>query len=297
VEKLYFVPARELKRIRDVEKSLCNPYLFCALVSTAAQINALYIIQRMGDAMHGNPIFNMADVATWLWTNALKNPHGLDDSTDTMSDSYFLPATAVPLWHSLLAVLGYCNLEDFSTARDAYDSLGCGANISEVCVKVLANRLSKKVGRMYVILENEEIQGEQTWELFRHIAEEKFLEITVVVTNAKPPSRMCPREINELGKLPFRFHALGWEVAECDGNNFKAIDLSISSILFDSNHQSFGKPQVLVAHTANDVCSPYLHAVQKLYWYLNRAVSAAGLGRVRLQIFPGDVLPRREGAY
>lgn len=253
MQQIQYVPLSEIKR---VQKEITDPFLQAAVLADIFRLNALYMIMFAGSG-HPGTTFSCIDIATWLWTQEMRNPNDKDADP---SDIYFSSkGHDVPALYSILIGLEKLPFEKIHTLRrlgglpghpDLHTSYlvtntgSLGMGISKAHGMAAANRLRGKHGRIYVLTGDGELQEGQIWESLGPAANQKFSEITVIVDHNKIQSDIHVKDTSDLGNLENKFKSFGWEVARADGHDFHAIKKVLEHFKTVKN-----RPQVLIADT------------------------------------------------
>ncbi|KKW31776.1 MAG: Transketolase [Candidatus Kaiserbacteria bacterium GW2011_GWC2_52_8b] len=250
---LYYVPLSEIQRIR---KSISDPFLLAWVLSDVFRINALYMI-RSTNSGHIGSSFSSIDIATWLWTQELRNPN---ESGKDPSDIYFSSkGHDVPALYSILIGLEKLDFEmihklrrlgglpghpDTGTPYIAANTGSLGMGISKARGMAKAKRLQGKSGRVYVLTGDGELQEGQIWESLQTTVNGKYSEITAIVDHNKIQSDSWVSDLNDVSAIEQRFRDFGWEVLRCDGHDFYALKKA-----FDRAKTVGDRPQMLIADT------------------------------------------------
>lgn len=267
----------ELKRIRECEKALCNYYLFANLMAEVSTFNSLYtawrasLPVRQASLGHAWRPFGSKNIVSWLLTNGMKNPNESIDGE--ICDAYFSSNGHDALFlHSLLVSLGKLEFDSIHTLPDAKDYI-FGSGISKAIEMIFARRVKRQLGRVYVLLEDVELLNGGILEPLQHASNEKMSELTVIVDHA-----VCN---DNLGDICLKFRAFEWMAQECNGHDFKAIDMALASLRNNSN----GKPQVLLANMIRGKFGnmEYEKIVEGFKIRLDCLMHLAGLGKISLE--------------
>ncbi len=106
----------------------------------------------------------------------------------------------------------------------------------------LARKLKNKLGRIYVLISDGECQEGTTWESAQIAAHHKLDNLTVIVDHNKLQALQKIEGVQSLGDLKNKFEVFGWQTIEINGHNFQEI---LNALL----NKSFGRPQIIIAHT------------------------------------------------
>ena len=108
---------------------------------------------------------------------------------------------------------------------------------------VLANRMLKKSGRVFVLLGDGELQEGQIWESLTSAANFGLHEIIAIIDHNKLQSDTFIKNVSDLGDLEAKFRAFGWLVDRCDGHTFGALGGTLAKASGDL------KPRIIIADT------------------------------------------------
>lgn len=259
--KTYCIPESELKRIRESEKALCNPYLFTRIAAEVSRFNALHLIGRSSDQKEIDFRDSPADIMAWLFTQVMKNPNNFID--DEICDVFFYSSGKYfPAFAAITSFLGGGHLNLAPNHVSLQTAISGAREIAQ------EKRLSNWIGRIYILFEGKKIEDTEIFKLLEQISEENLFELIFIADHQKPCS-----------ELAWQFYHCGWEAAECDGHNFKAIDETLRNLREENPKR---KPQVLVAHTQNSRAESYEKLAQKIYGRLSFLAKSVGLGQIRL---------------
>lgn len=267
--KLYYIPEKELTRIRNSEKSLCNPHAFARIVSDIASINAVSVIAKEGKSTDvWSPSY--ADVSAWMWTQLIQHPShdfpGMEDMAVTSScHEIFL--------RSLLRVLG---IDSKSAPVCFLDSISSAIHC--VFEEAFVRRCGEKNGRVYVLSRVLDFTMLlYVLEKMKSIQERKLHNVVAVVFG-------LPAEVAQI----FSGVAVekGWNSVEYGSDNMSLLDESF--INFISAVPS--APSVLVAYGKRQawlkksvIEQQYERISGVLMERLQRCVHTMGLGTIKIE--------------
>ncbi|MEW6572032.1 MAG: transketolase C-terminal domain-containing protein [Bacillota bacterium] len=250
--ELYFVPYREFQRVNNMNTS---PEQGTALFAALCRINTLYMITRAGSGHIGSS-FSCMDMVTWLFKNELR----LTQYDQSGPDVYFSSkGHDVPALYSVLIGMGLLEFEmihklrrlgglpghpDVSTPFIVTNTGSLGMGISKAKGMALANRLQKRIQKIYVLTGDGELQEGQIWESLLSAANLKLSEITAIVDHNKIQSDTWVSKTSALGNLEEKFTAFGWHVERCDGHNIGEFSAALSRCKSVRD-----KPKVIIADT------------------------------------------------
>jgi transketolase len=251
---LYYVPYEEFKRIRSLTVgSVEKAALFAAL----CRINTLYMIARAGSGHIGSS-FSSMDIMSWLQLNVLRTPPAND--MDSPRDIFFsskghdapglyntwigLGKLDFDLIHQLRRLNGLPGHPDVSTPNVVTNTGSLGMGVSKAKGMIFANRLLKRLGAVYVLTGDGELQEGQFWESLISAANHKLHELTVIIDHNKLQSDTLVSRVSDLGDLEAKLSAFGWHVSRCDGNDIAAFSSTLADI-----KKVLNKPKVIIADT------------------------------------------------
>ena len=248
-----------------------------ALFSTLARINALSMIAAAGSGHIGSS-FSSLDIVSWLFLNEMRLPShpGRDEEHDVFFSSKghdapglyavmialgLLPDTMLTRLRRLGGLPGHpdVTLTPFIEANTG--SLGMG--ISKAKGMAIANRLRGRNSHLFVMTGDGELQEGQIWELLGSAVRRGLSEITVIVDHNKVQSDTLVSETADLGDLPAKFAAFGWNVLRCDGHDMTALGSAVAAARAEAAH-----PTVIIADTIKGRGVSFMeHTAKKERWY------------------------------
>lgn len=251
---LYYVPYAEFERILSLPLAAVEKTkLFAAL----CRINTLYMIARAGSGHIGSS-FSSMDIMSWLQLNELRT--GAPNNPSAPNDLFFsskghdapglyntwigLGKLDFELIHQLRRLNGLPGHPDVSTPNVVTNTGSLGMGVSKAKGMIFANRLQKKLGNVYVLTGDGELQEGQFWESLISAANHKLHELTVIIDHNKLQSDTLLSKVSDLGDLEAKLIAFGWHVSRCDGNDVDAFSRTLTATKSITN-----KPKVIIADT------------------------------------------------
>lgn len=250
--KLLYIPFSEIVRIVGKIK---NPYDSSTVLADIFRINTLYMIEKAGSGHIGSS-FSSMDIITWLWTQEMQNPN----ENKKKSDIYFSSkGHDVPALYNILIGTGKLKFDyihklrrlnglpghpDISTPYIVTNTGSLGMGISKAMGMAWANRLEKRPVRIFVMCGDGELQEGAFWESLQPAVNGKFGEITVIIDHNKIQSDTWVSKVSDLGELEAKLKSFGWEVARCNGHDFKKL-----AEVFRRFKKVKSKPKILIADT------------------------------------------------
>jgi len=251
---LYYVPFKEFERIRALPML---PVEKTALFAALCRINTLYMIARAGSGHIGSS-FSSMDIMSWLQLNELRTPP--EGDTTSPRDIFFsskghdapgLYNTFIgqgkldfELIHQLRRLGGLPGHPDISTPNIVTNTGSLGMGVSKAKGMVVANRLLKRPGNVYVLTGDGELQEGQFWESLISATNNNLHEITVIIDHNKLQSDTLLSKVSDLGDLEAKLAAFGWHVSRCDGNDLNAFSQTLAATKTITD-----KPKVIIADT------------------------------------------------
>jgi len=251
---LYYVPFKEFQRIRALSvPAVEKTRLFAAL----CRINTLYMIARAGSGHIGSS-FSSMDIMSWLQLNELRTP--LEDDETSPSDIFFsskghdapglyntwigMGKLDFELIHQLRRLNGLPGHPDVSTPNVVTNTGSLGMGVSKAKGMIVANRLLKQSGNVYVLTGDGELQEGQFWESLVSAANHKLHELTLIIDHNKLQSDTLVSKVSDLGNLEMKLAAFGWHVSRCDGNDMTALSQALAATKLVAD-----KPKAIIADT------------------------------------------------
>ena len=285
---LGYVPFAELERMRALE---CAPEDRAAIFADACRINTLTMIEHAGSG-HVGTSFSCLDILSWLHLEVLRDGDRYFSSKG--HDAPGLYALLIGLGripHEKLFTLrrlgGLPGHPDVLTTPDVHTNTGSlGMGVSKARGFALADRLSGRGGRLFVLTGDGELQEGQFWESLQPTANRKLGEITVIVDHNKLQSDTWVSQVSDLGGLEAKVEAFDWAVRRCDGNDIPAFATTLAELL-DAEPD---RPKLIVADTRKgagvEVMEPH-HLPEEptsLYAFHSGAPSAGDYDRGLLEL-------------
>lgn len=251
---LYYVPLHEFQRIRGLAlPAVEKARLFAAL----CRINTLYMIARAGSGHIGSS-FSSMDIMSWLQLNQLRTP--ADGDATSARDTFFSSkGHDAPGYYSTLIGMGKLDFElihqlrridglpghpDVSTPNVVTNTGSLGMGVSKAKGMIVASRLLKRPGDVYVLTGDGELQEGQFWESLISAANHRMHELTVIIDHNKLQSDTLVSKVSDLGDLEAKLAAFGWHVSRCDGNDMAAFSQTLAATKSVTD-----RPKVIIADT------------------------------------------------
>lgn len=231
------------------------------LSGTAAKIRK-GIVDSVFSAESGHPggSLGCADIITYLYFKEMNiNPK---DPKDPNRDRFVLSkGHCAPALYAALAHRGFFPPEDLTTLRKPGSYLqghpsmnhtpgvdmstgSLGQGVSTACGMALAAKVKGKQWRTYTLLGDGEIAEGQCWEAFMFASHYKLDNLCVIIDiNGL---QIDGKTSNVMNSEPVcdKMRAFGFEVFECDGNNYDELDKA-----FTAAKSASGKPSCILAKT------------------------------------------------
>lgn len=251
---LYYVPAKEFERIRSLPIDVVEK---TAIFAALCRINTLYMIARAGSGHIGSS-FSSMDIMSWLQLNEIypattggcKTPRDVffsskgHDAPALYSSLIGLGKLDFELIHQLRRLGGLPGHPDIATPHIVTNTGSLGMGISKAKGMVMANRLLKQSGNVFVLTGDGELQEGQFWESLISASNHRLHEITVIIDHNKLQSDTLVEKVSDLGDLAAKLAAFGWHVSRCDGNDLRAFSKAL-----EKTKAITDKPKVIIADT------------------------------------------------
>lgn len=251
---LYYVPYIEFERIRELQVS---PVEKTRLFAALCRINTLYMIGRAGSGHIGSS-FSSMDIMSWVLLNEIRTT---TESDNTSPHDIFFSSKGhdAPGYYSTLIALGKLDFDfihrlrrldglpghpDISTPNIITNTGSLGMGVSKAKGMIIANRILKRSGNIYVLMGDGELQEGQFWESLISAVNLGLHELTVIIDHNKIQSDTLVAKVSDLGDLESKLKSFGWHVSRCDGN-----DLSAFSTTILEGKGVADKPKVIIADT------------------------------------------------
>ena len=250
--ELRFVPITEFRRLLAAPASRgARVRAFAAL----ARLNTLGMIAGAWSG-HVGTSFSSLEIMSWLFLHEMRDLDQGDQACDVFFSSKghdapalyavliglgLLPADSVYQLRRLHGLPGHPHVETPYVQANT-GSLGMG--ISKAKGMAIANRLTGRPRRIFVLTGDGELQEGQFWESLGSAVTRGLGEITVSVDHNKIQSDTWVHEVSPLGDLGEKLRAFGWHVARCDGHDVEALERVFRE--FDGVPD---RPKVLIADT------------------------------------------------
>jgi len=248
---LYYIPQPEFQRIRSADLSKEKR---ATIIADMCRLNTLYMIAKAGSGQIGSS-FSSMEIFSWLLTEELHLDVNVKNSQDIFFSSkghdapgYYAVQIAMgrlpfDFIHRLRRINGLPGHPDIGTPGVFTNTGSLGMGISKAKGMVLANRLQKKDGRVFVLTGDGELQEGQFWESLGFAVNNGLHEITVIIDHNKLQSDTFVENVSDLGDLELKLKSFGWCVRRCDGNDI----LSLSSTLEELQAET--RPKIIIADT------------------------------------------------
>lgn len=252
--QILLTPIEEFKRVRA---SSVDRYEKLTLLADMNRINTLAIVKRAGSGHLGSS-FSAMDIITWLYHEEMNTVSVGPDSLDR--DIYFSSkGHDVPGLYSLLYSFGILPEEKLLMLRrlgglDGHpevdipgieaNSGSLGMGISKGRGMAWAKRFKGNKGTVFVLTGDGELQEGQIYESMQTAAHHKVDNLIAIVDHNKIQTDKPVNEIIELLDLEAKFRSFGWEVARCDGHDFRQLESKLAQLKVVK-----GKPKILIADT------------------------------------------------
>ena len=225
------------------------------IIADLCRLNTLYMISNSGSGHIGSS-FSSLDIFSWLFLKELD----FNNNNLTVNGDIFFSSKGhdAPGFYSMLIAHEYLDFDlidklrkinglpghpDINTPCVATNTGSLGMGISKAKGMILARRLSKISGRVFVLTGDGELQEGQFWESLVSAANYNMDELFVIVDHNKLQSDTLLSEVSDLGDILSKVKSFGWNVDQCDGNNIESLENAINRLKETSG------PKFLLANT------------------------------------------------
>ncbi len=241
---LYYLPYSEFERIRALDMPREQR---AAIFADMCRLNALYMIARAGSGHIGSS-FSSLDIVSWLLLEEMQDDDVYFSSKGHDAPGYYSALIGMgkldfELKHKLRKIDGLPGHPDIGTPGIVTNTGSLGMGISKAKGMVLANRMTKKPGRVFVMTGDGELQEGQFWESLVSAVNFGLHEIVAIIDHNKLQSDTFVKNVSDLGDLEAKLRAFGWRVERCDGNDVIAFAATLAAIKDDP------RPKIIVADT------------------------------------------------
>lgn len=229
------------------------------------------VLESVFSAQSGHPggSLSIADLLAYLYSKELrvdpKNPQNSNRDRLVLSKGH-----AAPALYSILAHMGFFQLEDLKTLRKLGSHLqghpsmkstpgvdmttgSLGQGISAACGMALGAKLDNSNVRVYCILGDGEIEEGQVWEASMFASHYDLDNLCLFIDNNSLQIDGSVQEVAGLSNIPEKFNSFGFNVLEIDGHDFEQIEDAINKA---KNCKS--KPSVIIMKTNKGKCVSYM---------------------------------------
>lgn len=245
--ELYYVPRAEFARVRALNASKVDTI---ALYADMARLNALYMIARAGSGHIGSS-FSALDIISYMYLGELDQARGDVFFSSKGHDAPGLYAVLIAegilpedKLHALRRLNGLPGHPDVGTRGLVTNTGSLGMGISKGKGMLAANRLSGRVGRVFVMTGDGELQEGQIWESLPSAVNHHIGGLTVIVDHNKFQSDYAVERTSSLGDLEAKFRAFGWHVVRTDGH-----DMAGLIDVFRALRSVTDRPKIVIADT------------------------------------------------
>lgn len=241
---LYYLPYPEFQRIRALDMPREKR---AEIFADMCRLNALYMIARAGSGHIGSS-FSSLDIVSWLLLEEMQEGDVYFSSKGHDAPGYYSALIGMgeldfELKHKLRKIDGLPGHPDIGTPGIVTNTGSLGMGISKAKGMVLANRMTKRPGRVFVLTGDGELQEGQFWESLVSAVNFGLHEIVAIIDHNKLQSDTFVKNVSDLGDLEAKLRAFGWRVERCDGNDIGAFAATLAAIKDDP------RPKIIIADT------------------------------------------------
>lgn len=240
------------------------------LVELARQIRcgALAAIYHAGSGHPGGAL-SAADILAYLFaTDLTLSPDHPQRDRFVLSKGHACPAL-----YAAAVQAGWCDVQELKSLRridsvlQGHPHVGAtpwvetstgslGQGFSVAAGMALGLRFQRSDARVYVMLGDGEMQEGQVWEAALFGAHHQLTNLCAIVDYNKLQSDDDNENILGIAPLVDKWQAFGWNVQQCDGHDFAALDR-----VFTAAKNERQRPQVIIAHTVKGQGVSYMAGV------------------------------------
>jgi transketolase len=245
VTGLRYAPQHDCARVATLA---ADPVERAAAFADVCRLNALYMIERAGSG-HPGTTFSSIDIVAWLHLEVLGEGDRYFSSKGHDVPGLYAVLTALgkldfELIHQLRRLDGLPGHPDVAATPEVVTSTGSlGMGVSKARGFVLADRVQRRTGRVFVLTGDGELQEGQFWESLQPTANRKLAEITVIVDRNLVQSDTWVSEVSDLGDLEAKLRTFGWAVASCDGHDLRSLAETLARL------EPEQRPRAVIANT------------------------------------------------
>ena len=237
-DELVRVPASEFRRVLNA--TLAAP-VAAETFAALARVNVLYMIARAWSG-HIGTSFSSLDIMSWLFLNEMR---GLQKGPESCDIFFSSKGHDAPALYAVLSGLGLLPEEKIDNLRRLHGLPGhphvetpyiqantgsLGMGVSKAKGMALANRLTNRSRRIFVLTGDGELQEGQFWESLASAARSGLGEITIIIDRNRIQSDTWVEQVSDLGDLEAKFRAFGWHVAACDGHDMPGLEATFRAL-------------------------------------------------------------------
>lgn len=224
-------------------------------LAKAARIDILKMVSTKKAGFIGSS-FSCVDILAVMYTEVLR-----DEDEETKDLFILSKGHAASAWYAILANIGCIShekLEEFNTEgsflgvhpkrgtlpgiETTTGSLGQGLGMA--CGVALADKISQKESKTYVILGDGECNEGSVWEAFLFAARYRLNNLIAVIDRNFLQSYGTDEEVLNMGDLSAKCREFHWNVLEIDGHNHTQIKNA-----FKDAEKEKERPTVIIANT------------------------------------------------
>jgi transketolase len=243
--ELQYAPREEFSRVLALDADRAAK---AALFADLCRINVLYMIARAGSG-HIGTSFSSLDLISWIYLHELRDGDVFFSSKGHDAPALYAVLAAlgkIPFdkIHELRRLNGLPGHPDVATPSIEANTGSLGMGLSKAKGMLLANRLSGRTGRAFVLTGDGELQEGQFWESLISAANRRQSDLVAIVDHNKIQSDIWVSRVSDLGDLDAKLAAFGWHVTRVDGHDPSAI-----AIAFERLAPIRDRPKIIIADT------------------------------------------------
>ncbi len=233
---------REIQKMRTLAKKVRLHVLDMVFRAQSSHVGAAYSIVEILVALYfkilkidpKNP--NKTDRDKFLLSKA----HGSTALYAILAEQGFFPLSYLERYYVDDGILPG-HLDRISAPGIEYSMGSLGHGLSVGVGMAIANRQTKNLGRIFVLLSDGECNEGSVWEAVMLAAHLRLTNLTAIVDYNKIQSFGRTNEVINQEPIVDRWKAFGWDVVEVNGHDFEEL---LAALEMDQT-----RPKVIIAHT------------------------------------------------
>lgn len=232
----------------------------CEIARTCRR-DILTMIHTAGSGHPGGSL-SAIDILCALYFGGVLNHDARNPKWEDRDRFILCKGHAAPALYAVLGEAGYFDRQEFDTLRKLHtnlqghpDAIKCpgvevstgslGQGLSISCGIAKGLKLKSSASNVFALMGDGECQEGQVWEACMFASQNKLDNLVAIVDKNNLQIDGNVNDVVSLGNLTSKFISFGWDVAQVDGHNMKAL----VDVLGDLKQEKAGKPKCLIANT------------------------------------------------